>query len=159
MSGSRKWPGALACVLWASVVACFLTTGTTRNPPRSVKLRGLPPAVDAGKTNSLWVVVPNAASRSKTDAQTETHLESIVALADSHMNSSKVVDRDTAIQALIRSVEKTGLVTLVSWGQEFGKIISQKSCAAKVLLQRGGPFRGHEKQTGSKFAGCVATSC
>ena len=57
MSGSRKWRGALACVLWASVVGCFLTTGTTRNPPRSVKLRGLPPGVDAGKTNSFWVAV------------------------------------------------------------------------------------------------------
>ena len=31
MSGSRKWHGALACVLWASVIACFLTTGTTRH--------------------------------------------------------------------------------------------------------------------------------
>ena len=140
MSGSRKWRGALACVLWASVVGCFLTTETTRNPPRSVKLRGLPPGVDVGKTNSFWVAVQKAASRNKTDAQ--TYLEGIVALADSHMNSSKVVDRDAAIQALIRSMEKTGLLTLVLGGKN------------KVLL-----LRGHEKQTGSKFAGCVGTSC
>ena len=51
----------------------------------SVKLCGLPPRVDAGETNSFWVAVQKAASRNETDAK--TYLESIVALADSHMNS------------------------------------------------------------------------
>ena len=136
MSGSRKWRGALACVLWASVVGCFLTTGTTINPPRSVKLRGLPPGVDAGKTNSFWVPVQNAASRSKTDAQ--TYVESIVALADSHMKSSKVVDRDAAIQNLIRSMEKTGLLTLVLGGKNLGKTFLKKAalqrCCSNVVV-------------------------
>ena len=102
MSGSRKWRGALACVLWASVVACFLTAETTRNPPRSLTLRGLP-RVDAGKTNSFWVAVQKAASRNKTDAQ--TYVERIIAHAKKHVNSSKVVDRDDAIQALVRSMK------------------------------------------------------
>ena len=136
MSGSRKWRGALACVLWASVVGCFLTTERTRNPPRSVKLRGLPPGVDAGKTNSFWVPVQNAASRSKTDAQ--TYVESIVALADSHMKSSKVVDRDAAIQNLIRSMEKTGLLTLVLGGKNLGKTFLKKAalqrCCSNVVV-------------------------
>ena len=70
MPCSRKSRGALACVLSPSVVACFLTTETTRNRPRSLKLRGLPPRVDVGKTNSFWVAVQEAASRNKTDAQT-----------------------------------------------------------------------------------------
>ena len=103
MSGSRKWRGALACVLWASVVACFLTAETTRNPPRSLKLRGLP-RVDGGKTNSFWVAVQKAASRNKTDAQ--TYVERIIAHAKKHVNSSKVVDRDDAIQALVRSMKR-----------------------------------------------------
>ena len=79
MSGSRKSRGALACVLWASVIVCFLTTGTTRHPPRSVKLRGLPLRVDVGEGKGFWAAVQNAANRSKTDDQ--THMESIVALA------------------------------------------------------------------------------
>ena len=113
-----------------------MTTGTTRNPPRSVKLRGLPPGVDAGKTNSFWVAVQNAASRSKTDAQ--TYVESIVALADSHMKSSKVVDRDAAIQNLIRSMEKTGLLTLVLGGKNLGKTFLKKAalqrCCSNVVV-------------------------
>ena len=118
MSGSRKWRGALACVLWASVV-CFLTTGTTRSPPRSVKLRGLPPAVDSGETNSFWVAAQQAATRNNTVA--ETYLKSIVALADSHTNSGKIVDRDAAIWALIQSMEKKGLLTLVLGAKNVGK--------------------------------------
>ena len=70
----------LHAYFWASVV-CFLTTGTTRSPPRSVKLRGLPPAVDSGETNSFWVAAQQAATRNNTVA--ETYLKSIVALADS----------------------------------------------------------------------------
>ena len=119
MSGSRKWRGALACVLWASVVGCFLTTGTAKSPPRSVKLRGLPPGVDSGETKSFWVAVQQAATRNKTVA--ETYLESIVALADSHVKSSKVVDRDAAIRAVIQSMEKTGLLTVVLGGKNLGK--------------------------------------
>ncbi|CAK9027830.1 unnamed protein product, partial [Durusdinium trenchii] len=104
MSGSRKWRGALACVIWANVIACFLTTGTTRHPSRSVKLRGLPPRVDVGEGKGFWAAVQKAASRSsKTDCQ--THMESIVALAESHMKSSKIVDRDAAIQALVVSMQ------------------------------------------------------
>eukprot|EP00438_Fugacium_kawagutii_P027724 Skav222573 [mRNA] locus=scaffold791:252311:253417:+ [translate_table: standard] len=132
----RKWRGALACVLWASVVGCFLTTGTTRNPLRPAQLRGLPPSVDAGKTNSFWVAVQKAASSNKTDAQ--TYVESIVALADSHMNSSKVVDRDAAIQALIQSMEKTGVLTLVLGGKNLGKSFLKKAalqrCCSKVVV-------------------------
>ena len=106
MSGSRKWRGALACVLWASAVGCFLTTGTAKSPPRSVKLRGLPPGVASGETKNFWVAVQQAATRNKTVA--ETYLKSIVALADSHVKSGKVVDRDAAIRAVIQSMEKTG---------------------------------------------------
>ena len=43
-----------------------------------MKLRGLPPRVDAGGTNSFWAAVQKAASRNETDAQ--TYLESIVAI-------------------------------------------------------------------------------
>ena len=131
MSGSRKWRGALACVLWASVIVCFLTTGTTRHPPRSVKLRGLPLRVDVGEGKGFWAAVQNAASRSKTDDQ--THMESIVALAYSHMNSSKIVDRSDAIQALVRSMETTGLFTLVLGGKNLGKTFLKK-----IALQRCG---------------------
>ena len=118
MSGSRKWRGALACVLWASVVACFLTTETARNPPRSLKLRGLPPRADAGETNSFWVALQKAANRNKTDAQ--TYVERIIAHAKNHVNSSKVVDRDDAIQALVRSM-KTPELLLVLGGKHLGK--------------------------------------
>ena len=118
MSGSRKWRGALACVLWASV-ACFLTTGTTRNPPRSVKLRSLPPGVDSGETNSFWVAAQQAAIRNNTVA--ETYLKSIDALAESHTNSDKIVDREAAIWALIQSMEKKGLLTLVLGSKNVGK--------------------------------------
>ena len=118
MSGSRKWRGALACVLWASVIVCFLTTGATRHPPRSVKLRGLPLRVDVGEGKGFWAAVQNAASRSKTDCQ--THMENIVALAESHMKSSKIVDRDAAIQALVVSMQEPGLV-LVLGGKNLGK--------------------------------------
>eukprot|EP00434_Breviolum_minutum_P046686 symbB.v1.2.042609.t1/scaffold10508.1/size1650/1 len=118
MSGSRKWRGALACVLWASVV-CFLTTGTTRSPPHSVKLRGLPPGVDSGETNSFWVAAQQAATRNNTVA--ETYLKSIVALAKSHTKSGKTVDRDAAIWALIQSMENQGLLTLVLGAKNVGK--------------------------------------
>ena len=131
MPGSRKWRGALACVLWASVIVCFLTTGTTRHPPRSVKLRGLPLRVDVGEGKGFWAAVQNAASRSKTDDQ--THMESIVALAYSHMNSSKIVDRSDAIQALARSMETTGLFTVVLGGKNLGKTFLKK-----IALQRCG---------------------
>ena len=42
------------------------------------------------------------------------------------MKSSKVVDRDAAIQALIRSMERTRVLTLVLGGQEFGENNSQR---------------------------------
>ena len=136
MSGSRKWRGALACVLWASVIVCFLTTGTTRHPPRSVKLRGLPLRVDVGEGKGFWAAVQNAASRSKTDDQ--THMESIVALAYSHMNSSKIVGRGDAIQALVRSMETTGLFTLVLGGKNLGKTFLKKEalqrCGSNVMV-------------------------
>ena len=118
------------------MVACFLTTETTRNPPRSVKLPGLPPRVDAGETNSFWVAAQKAASRNNTDAQ--TYVESIVALADSHMNSSKVVDRDAATRALIQSMEKTGVLTLVLGCKNLGKTFLKKPalhrCCSKAVV-------------------------
>ena len=113
MSGSRKWRGALACVLWASVIVCFLTTGTTRHPPRSVKLRGLPLRFDVGEGKGFWAAVQNAASRSKTDCQ--THMENIVALAESHMKSSKIV----GVNARTRIGVGVG-------GQKLGQNISQR---------------------------------
>ena len=54
-------PRALACVLSASVAACFLTA-TPITPPRSIKLRCLPPRVEAGEANSFWAGVQKAAS-------------------------------------------------------------------------------------------------
>ena len=136
MSGSRKWRGALACVLWASVIVCFVTTGTTRHPPRSVILRGLPLRVDVGEGKGFWAAVQKAASRSKTDVQ--THMESIAALAYSHMNSSKIVDRDDAIQALVLSMETTGLFTLVLGGKNLGKTFLKKTavqrCGSNVMV-------------------------
>eukprot|EP00438_Fugacium_kawagutii_P026394 Skav216152 [mRNA] locus=scaffold3788:20847:23867:+ [translate_table: standard] len=118
------------------MVGCFSTTGTTRNPLRPAQLRGLPPSVDSGKTNSFWVAVQKAASSNKTDAQ--TYVESIVALADCHMNSSKVVDRDAAIRALIQSMEKTGVLTLVLGGKNLGKSFLKKAalqrCCSKVVV-------------------------
>ena len=101
-----------------------------------MKLRGLPTSVDSGEASSFWVAVQQAACRNKTDAQ--TYLESIAALADSHMNSSKVVDRDAAIQALIQSIEKTGLLTLVLGGKNLGKSFLKKAalkrCCSKVVV-------------------------
>ena len=128
MSGSRKWRGALACVLWASVVACFLTTGTTRNQPRSVKLRVLP-SVDSGEAKGFWVAVQQAATRNKTDA--ETYMERIVAPANGHMNSKKIVDRSKAIEELILSMEQTGVLTCVLGGKNLGK-----SFLKEAALQR-----------------------
>ena len=128
MSGSRKWRGALTCVLWASVVACFLTTGTTRNQPRSVKLRVLP-SVESGEAKGFWVAVQQAATRNKTDA--ETYMERIVALANGHMNSRKIVDRSKAIEELILSMEQTGVLTCVLDGKNLGK-----SFLKEAALQR-----------------------
>ena len=129
MACLRKWRGALACALWASVAACFLATGTTRHPPRSVKLRGLPPRVDAGDANVFWAAVQKAAGSNETDVQ--TYMKSSVALARSHMNSSKVVDRDAAIQTMMQSMEEPGLLTLVLGGKNLGK-----SFLRKTALQR-----------------------
>ena len=139
------------------MIVCFVTTGTTRHPPRSVILRGLPLRVDVGEGKGFWAAVQKAASRSKTDVQ--THMESIAALAYSHMNSSKTVDRDDAIQALVLSMETTGLFTLVLGGKNLGKTFLKKTAVAKVWFQRDGPLRGHEKPSWRKFAGGVATSC
>ena len=58
-----------------------------------------------------------AASRNET---AEAYLDRIAALADGHMKSSKVVDRDAEVQALIRSMKQTGL-TLVLGGKNLGK--------------------------------------
>ena len=118
------------------MIVCFVTTGTTRHPPRSVILRGLPLRVDVGEGKGFWAAVQKAASRSKTDVQ--THMESIAALAYSHMNSSKTVDRDDAIQALVLSMETTGLFTLVLGGKNLGKTFLKKTavqrCGSNVMV-------------------------
>ena len=112
--------------VWLDV---FLTTRTTRNPPRSVKLRGLPPGVDSGEAKSFWVAVQQAATRNKTVAK--TYLESIVALANSHMNSNKIVDRSKAIEELILSMEQTGALTCVLGGKNLGKSFLKEAALQK----------------------------
>ena len=129
MACFRKRRGALACALWASVAACFLATGTTRHPPRSVKLRGLPPRVEVGDANVFWAAVQKAAGSNNTDVQ--IYMKNSVALARSHMNSSKVVDRDAAIQSMMESMAQPGLLTLVLGGKNLGK-----SFLRKTALQR-----------------------
>ena len=129
MACLRKWRGALACALWASVAACFLATGTTRHPPRSVKLRGLPPRVDAGDANVFWAAVQKAAARNGTDVQ--TYMKSLVALARGYMSSSNVVDRDAAIESMMESMQEPGKLTLVLGGKNLGK-----SFLKKTALQR-----------------------
>ena len=59
-----------------------------------------------------------AASKNKTDAQ--TYVQNITDLADRHMSSSKIVDRDPAMQAMMQLMETTGL-SLVLGGKNLGK--------------------------------------
>ena len=70
-----------------------------------------------------------SATRNKTDA--ETYMERIVALANGHMNSRKIVDRSKAIEELILSMEQTGVLTCVLDGKNLGK-----SFLKEAALQR-----------------------
>ena len=94
-----------------------------------MKLRGLPPRVDAGATNVFWAAVQKAAARNGTDVQ--TYMKSLVALARGHMSSSNVVDRDAAIESMMESMQEPGKLTLVLGGKNLGK-----SFLKKTALQR-----------------------
>ena len=48
MAGSRKRRCAVACVLWASLAACFVAR------PRSVTVRSIPPPVAGGEANGVF---------------------------------------------------------------------------------------------------------
>ena len=85
MAGSRKRRCAVACVLWASLAACFVAR------PRSVTVRSLPPPVAGGEANSFWAAVGKVASSNKMDA--EGYVAKIAGQAEAHIDSDKVVDR------------------------------------------------------------------
>ena len=120
MAGSRKRRCAVACLLLASLVACFVALGHTTSP-RSVTVRSLPPRVAAGKANCFWAAVEKAASSNKTDA--ETYVGKIAGRAKAHIDSGKVVDREPQIEALVQSMSQKGLLTLVLGGKNLGKTL------------------------------------
>ena len=120
MAGSRKRRCAVACLLLASLVACFVALGHTTSP-RSVTVRSLPPRVAAGKANCFWAAVEKAASSNKTDA--ETYVGKIAGWAKAHIDSGKVVDREPQIEALVQSMSQKGLLTLVLGGKNLGKTL------------------------------------
>ena len=93
------------------MVACFAQL-------RSVKLHSLPPRVEVGEANAFWAAVRKAAPGNE-DA--ETYLQKIVHRAKAHMASDRLVDRDSAIEALIEAMSENGLLTLVLGGKNLGK--------------------------------------
>ena len=110
------------------MVACFAQL-------RSVKLHSLPPRVEVGEANAFWAAVRKAAPGNE-DA--ETYLQKIVHRAKAHMASDRLVDRDSAIKALIEAMSENGLLTLLLGGKNLGKSflkkIALKSCCSDLVV-------------------------
>ena len=161
MPGSRKRRGAVACMLGASLGACFVALGATRSQPGStrsqpwsVTVRGLPPRVAAGETNAFWAAVKNAASKNKIAA--EEYVEKIDEQAEAHIYSGEVVGRERTIEALMQSMNQTGL-TLVLGGKNLGKTLLVNEAINRCKQWATRAVQGLGAVIGRAVNGAVAT--
>ena len=126
--------GTLA-VVCASVLRCFVAPQTKQLAVLRKPVRAM--ADETGSAgNTFWACIQQAACDNKTDP--EAYVTEVQRRAGQCMNSSHVVDRTAAVEALVRAIASTGAFTVVLGGKNLGKTFLTKAavrnCSSDVVV-------------------------
>ena len=126
----RHGRGVLLSLIFASVLGCFVLP---RKNVWTVKPQRCSSSIKACELDvacGFWDCLQEAALINETEAN--AYLEEVKVRATHHMYlSGKVVDRGSAISAVMQSINSTGVLTLVLGGKNLGK-----SFLKKVAVER-----------------------
>ena len=130
----RHVRGTLA-VVCASVLRCFVAPQTKQLAVLRKPVRAMADETRSAG-NTFWACIQQAACDNKTDP--EAYVTEVQRRAGQCMNSSHVVDRTAAVEALVRAMASTGAFTVVLGGKNLGKTFLTKAavrnCSSDVVV-------------------------
>ena len=130
-----RWRCAIACVTCAIACGCFVAPQPVQRPRRSRLDRHHRSAARQRDVQrwTLWTAVEKAAGNNESEPEAfitaiQGHAEHYM---DSYYDSEKVLDRSGIIDAMVHSMEKAGMTSVVLGGKNRGK-----SLLARVAVRK-----------------------